>query len=77
MDRYLVISSDCHAGLPPEKYRDYLEPKYREAFDAALPIQIAATEQAAKKFLVDEINEEWRSGREDLLSGAWDFRSHQ
>jgi len=72
MDRYLVISSDCHAGLPPEKYRDYLEPKYREAFDAALPIQIAATEQAAKKFLVDEINEEWRSGREDLLSGAWD-----
>ncbi len=72
MDRYMVISSDCHAGLPPEKYRDYLEPQYREAFDAALPIQIAATEEAAKKFLVDEINEEWRRGREDLLSGAWD-----
>ena len=72
MDRYMVISSDCHAGLPPEKYRDYLEPKYREAFDVALPIQIAATQEAARKFLVDEINEEWRSGREDLLSGAWD-----
>ena len=23
MDRYLVISSDGHAGLPPEQYRDY------------------------------------------------------
>ena len=27
MDRYLVISSDCHAGLPPERYRDYLDPQ--------------------------------------------------
>ena len=34
MDRYLVISSDCHAGLPPERYRDYLDPQYREAYDA-------------------------------------------
>jgi predicted TIM-barrel fold metal-dependent hydrolase len=72
MDRYLVISSDCHAGLPPEKYRDYLDPQYREAFDAALPIQIAATEEAAEKFLVSEINEQWRRGREDQLAGAWD-----
>ncbi len=23
MDRHLVISSDCHAGLPPEGYREY------------------------------------------------------
>ena len=29
MDRYLVISSDCHAGLPPERYREYLDPQYR------------------------------------------------
>jgi predicted TIM-barrel fold metal-dependent hydrolase len=72
MDRYLVISSDCHAGLPPEQYRDYLDPKYREAFDAALPIQIAATEEAAKKFLVADINAEWRKGRDQALTGAWD-----
>ena len=72
MDRYLVISSDCHAGLQPEKYRDYLDPQYREAFDVALPIQIAATEEAARKFLVSEINADWRRGREDQLSGAWD-----
>ncbi|MDE0885562.1 MAG: amidohydrolase family protein [Myxococcota bacterium] len=72
MDRYLVISSDCHAGLPPEQYRDYLDPGYREAFDAALPIQIQATEEAAKRFLVAEINEEWRAGCGDGLQGAWD-----
>ena len=72
MDRYLVISSDCHAGLPPERYRDYLDPTHREAFDVALPIQIAATEAAAEKFLVGEINEEWRKGREGQLAGAWD-----
>ncbi|HIF98286.1 MAG TPA: amidohydrolase [Myxococcales bacterium] len=72
MDRYLVISSDCHAGLPPERYRDYLDPRHRDAFDAALPIQIAATEEAAQKFLVADINEEWRKGCGDQLSGAWD-----
>ena len=72
MDRYLVISSDCHAGLQPERYRDYLDPRHRDAFDVALPIQIAATEAAARKFLVADINEEWRKGCESELSGAWD-----
>jgi predicted TIM-barrel fold metal-dependent hydrolase len=72
MDRYVVISSDCHAGLPPERYREYLDPKYRDAFDAALPIQLEETRKAAAKFLVAEVNAEWRRGREHLLAGAWD-----
>jgi predicted TIM-barrel fold metal-dependent hydrolase len=71
-DRYLVISSDCHAGLPPEQYRDYLDPKYREIFDVALPIQIEEVKKAAAKFLVADINAEWRSGVESELTGAWD-----
>jgi predicted TIM-barrel fold metal-dependent hydrolase len=71
-ERYLVISSDCHAGLPPERYRDYLDPQYREAFDAALPIQLEETRKAARKFLVDEVNAEWRRGQERALTGAWD-----
>src|SRR5712692_6423693 len=25
MSKYLVISSDCHAGLPNEQYRDWLD----------------------------------------------------
>ena len=52
--RHLVISSDCHAGLPPERYRDYLDPKYRARFDAEIAAQIAQRKQAAKLFLVDE-----------------------
>ncbi|MDH4016816.1 MAG: amidohydrolase, partial [Actinomycetota bacterium] len=72
MDRYLVISSDCHAGLLPDKYRDYVDPKYREIFDVALPIQIAEVEKAAKKFLVADINEQWRAGIKEGLAGAWD-----
>jgi predicted TIM-barrel fold metal-dependent hydrolase len=72
MDRHLVISSDCHAGLLPEKYRDYCDPKFRDAFDVALPIQIEKTKEAAAKFLVDEVNAEWREGRDEALAGAWD-----
>ena len=33
-DRYILISADCHAGANHESYRDYLEPKYLDEFDA-------------------------------------------
>jgi predicted TIM-barrel fold metal-dependent hydrolase len=33
-DRYLVISSDCHAGAPIRAYREYLEGRYHDEFDA-------------------------------------------
>jgi predicted TIM-barrel fold metal-dependent hydrolase len=72
MDRYLVISSDCHAGLRPDKYRDYLDPQHRDAFDAAYPIQQAMIKDAEKRFLIADINAEWRKGREQQLSAAWD-----
>ena len=75
MDRHIVISSDCHAGLPPERYRDYLDPQYREAFDQALPIQLQMNELAEKKFLIKDVNDEWRAGNEDGLSGAWDHEA--
>lgn len=71
-DRYLIISADGHAGLPPERYRDYLERKYHDAFDKALPVQIEMTRQAEEKFLVKEFNEQWRRGIERELQGAWD-----
>jgi predicted TIM-barrel fold metal-dependent hydrolase len=71
-DRYLVISSDCHAGLPPERYREYLDPAYRETFDLALPIQLEEMRRMSRMFLIEDINEEWRKGREEELTGAWD-----
>lgn len=33
MAKYLVISSDGHAGPPSHVYRDYLDPAFREDFD--------------------------------------------
>ena len=41
MDRYLVISSDTHAGPPTEAYRDYVDPQHREAFDRDLETAMA------------------------------------
>ena len=72
MDRYIVISSDCHAGLPGERYRDYLDPQYRETFDHAYPLQVQKIKAAEKAFLIQEINDQWRAGIEQQLTGAWD-----
>ena len=73
MDRFAVISSDCHAGLPAEKYRDYVDPQYRELFDMALPIQKEMTDKSEEIFLLKEINDQWRAGVEAHLTGAWDY----
>lgn len=72
-DRFTVISSDCHAGLPPDRYRDYVDPQHREVFDMALPMQKAVTDKFEHMFLVKEANEQWRSGVETQLTGAWDY----
>ncbi len=36
LDRYLLITSDSHAGMDPEGYRPYIETKYLDDFDAWL-----------------------------------------
>jgi len=33
-DRYTLISADTHGGASHEMYREYLDPKYRDEFDA-------------------------------------------
>ena len=33
-DRYTIISADCHAGGSHAAYREYLDPRYHEDFDA-------------------------------------------
>jgi predicted TIM-barrel fold metal-dependent hydrolase len=33
-ERYTLISADCHAGASHATYREYLDPKYRDDFDA-------------------------------------------
>jgi predicted TIM-barrel fold metal-dependent hydrolase len=72
-DRYLLISTDCHAGLPAEGYREYVDARYHEAFDAAAA-QDEAMRQLAdnddhRKFLAD-----WNAeiGQHGGMKGAWD-----
>lgn len=73
MERHTIISSDCHAGLPPDKYRDYVDPQYRDMFDMALPIQIEMTDKAEEIFLLKEVNNEWRKNIQEHLTGAWNY----
>ena len=48
MNRYLVISSDGHAGPPADHYRGYLEERYRPAFDEHQAALQAMREEMAK-----------------------------
>src|SRR3981081_3396392 len=34
LDRYIVVSADCHGGAQLAEYRDYLEHRYLDDFDA-------------------------------------------
>lgn len=71
-DRYLVISSDCHAGLPNEQYREWLDPEFRDAFDASLAERARLMELAARGILNEEFAEEWERENEEGLRGGWD-----
>ena len=50
MSRYLIISSDCHAGLPTREYRSYLESKYHQRFDESVR-EIEATREKVSRLL--------------------------
>ncbi|HWW46010.1 MAG TPA: amidohydrolase, partial [Acidimicrobiia bacterium] len=54
MSRYLVISSDCHAGLPNEQYRDWLDPKHHQALDEELAARAVADQEARDRGLRNE-----------------------
>jgi predicted TIM-barrel fold metal-dependent hydrolase len=73
MSRYLVISADCHAGLPNAEYRDWLEPAYRDAFDDYQTERIALDEELRGRGLRnEEFAEEWERENEEGLRGGWD-----
>ncbi len=72
MDRYLVVSSDGHAGPRPELYRDYLDPQYRERFDEAHAARIQALADAGERLEMRQESEQWAQGKDHGLAGAWD-----
>ena len=69
-ERYLIVSSDCHAGLPCEEYRPYLDGRYLGAFDDFLAERHASREEALK-FNYDYIMH-WEGDNEEGLRGAFD-----
>ena len=72
MDRYLVISSDGHAGPRPEVYRDYLDPQYRAEFDVQHAARMAALEQAGEMLEMRQETIRWGQDKAHGLAGAWD-----
>jgi predicted TIM-barrel fold metal-dependent hydrolase len=80
---YVVVSADCHAGPNSPVYRDYLDPRYRDAFDEELAERqrIIDDRQAEPARFVgdDEFQDEWfgedqdgNSLHEIGLRGGWD-----
>jgi predicted TIM-barrel fold metal-dependent hydrolase len=70
MDPYLIISADCHAGLPTEQYRPYVDPGYRDAFDESLAerARLAAATSISDNTFADK----WMEDNSEGLAGAWD-----
>ena len=74
-DKYLVISADCHAGLPADQYRAYVDPKFRDTYDEF----VAAAENMRNARMGpsesrDAWVAEWREEIEDHggMRGSWD-----
>jgi predicted TIM-barrel fold metal-dependent hydrolase len=63
--KYLVISSDGHAGPPPAVYRDHLDPEFREPFDAH------QAEVEAGRMVNEEFVAEWdeETGDHEMRAG--------
>ncbi len=59
MRRYLVISSDTHAGPPTERYREYLEAPNHDAFDQDLQEAKQMIEARRETVGSDEFDEAW------------------
>jgi predicted TIM-barrel fold metal-dependent hydrolase len=71
--RYLVISADCHAGLPNAEYRDYLDPEHRGSFDQFLAQRAVMEEELRGRGLRnEEFAEEWERDHGEGLRGGWE-----
>ena len=73
-ERLLVVSTDCHAGLPISQYKPYVETKYHDFIDMAVDVQVDMMDKAEAQFLIKEINDAWRAPIKEALTGAWDYK---
>jgi predicted TIM-barrel fold metal-dependent hydrolase len=58
-DPYIVITADTHAGAPIDAYREYLDPQYRDEFDAWR----AAYRNPSRKHLAKKKGKSWDSAQ--------------
>jgi predicted TIM-barrel fold metal-dependent hydrolase len=72
-DRYLVISSDTHAGPPTERYGEYLDPRYRAAFEADIERARLEAEFRRQETHAEAFEEEWAQATGDGgRRASWD-----
>ncbi|MDJ1133044.1 amidohydrolase family protein [Streptomyces iconiensis] len=72
-DPYLIISSDCHAGLPTEEYRPYLDSAYHREFDEFLGQRDARVAESTRLGIRNEtFARKWFEDNEEGLRGGWD-----
>jgi predicted TIM-barrel fold metal-dependent hydrolase len=69
-DPYVIVSSDTHAGLQVEEYRDYLDARFHPQFDEWV------VERHDHRRMVEEVNGEyvakWEGENAEGLRGAYD-----
>jgi hypothetical protein len=71
VDNYLIISADCHAGLPNAEYRDWLDPEFRSTFDEYQAARSAMEAELAERGLRnEEFAEEWEAENAEGLRGG-------
>ncbi|MEE6270054.1 MULTISPECIES: amidohydrolase family protein [Streptomyces] len=72
-DPYLIVSSDCHAGLPTEEYRPYLERRFHRAFDDFLAGRDARRAAMTRLGVRNEtFATQWFEEHQEGLRGGWD-----
>ncbi len=70
---YLIISSDCHAGLPTEEYRPYLDARFHRDFDEFLAGRDRRREEMTRLGIRNEaFAAKWFHDNEEGLRGGWD-----
>ncbi len=67
---YLIISADCHAELPTERYREYVDPEFREDFEDYLKERAEAAK--AGGITDEQFAEKWFTENGEGIAGGWD-----
>jgi predicted TIM-barrel fold metal-dependent hydrolase len=74
MRRYLVVSADGHVGPPADRYREYLDPTYRDAFDDHQAEMRALLDMAQADPAREDFINKWEqlTGKDGGLLAAYD-----